>query len=72
MHLAWAGIDLDKFPKLKEWKEKLFERPGFLKGYNVPASKEVKKATLTKEEEEEAAKQASAWVMRGMKEDAAL
>lgn len=32
----WAGIDLGKFPRLKEWSEKLEEREAVKKGLLVP------------------------------------
>ena len=33
---AWAGIDLNEFPKVKEWHAKLGGREAFQKGANVP------------------------------------
>ncbi|KAK9413196.1 putative Glutathione S-transferase [Seiridium unicorne] len=62
---GWAGIPLDEFPKLKDWVNLCYEREGFKKGFNVPPSKDTKPMT-----EEEHAKQAREWILRGMKEDA--
>lgn len=32
----WAGIELDEFPRLKLWEERMFRRPGVEKGRHVP------------------------------------
>lgn len=32
----WAGIELDEFPKLKIWEERMFRRPAVEKGRHVP------------------------------------
>lgn len=33
---GWAGIPLDKFPKLKAWMERIEARPAVQKGLLVP------------------------------------
>lgn len=70
-HTAWAGIDLDEFPALKAWKERLAERPAFAKGADVPAATEEEKRPKTKEEEERIAQEARDWILKGMQKDAA-
>ena len=32
----WAGVELDDFPALKEWEERMFERPAVQEGRQVP------------------------------------
>ena len=32
----WAGIELDEFPTLKAWEERMFARPAVEKGRQVP------------------------------------
>ena len=32
----WAGIELDEFPTLKAWEERMFARPALEKGRQVP------------------------------------
>jgi len=32
----WATIDLNEFPKVKAWMEKILERPAVKKGLDVP------------------------------------
>ncbi|KAH6638681.1 glutathione S-transferase [Truncatella angustata] len=63
---SWAGISLDNFPKLKEWVNLCRKREGFQKGSNVPPAKEGPSLS-----NEEIAKQAREWIMKGMQEDAA-
>lgn len=66
----WAGIDLDEFPALKAWKERLAERPAFAKGADVPAATAEEKRPKTKEEEERIAREAREWILKGMQKDA--
>lgn len=33
---GWAGIDLDEFPALKAWDERMWSRPAVKKGADVP------------------------------------
>ncbi|KAI1246494.1 hypothetical protein MGN70_013394 [Eutypa lata] len=34
----WAGIDINAYPNVKAWHDKLARRPGFQKGLQVPVS----------------------------------
>jgi glutathione S-transferase len=36
----WAGINLDEFPKLKEWSEKIEKRDAVQKGLLVPSGED--------------------------------
>ncbi|KAI9685872.1 MAG: hypothetical protein M1822_004150 [Bathelium mastoideum] len=65
----WAGVELDKFPKLQTWLDNINERPTIQKGVNVPEKFEMKERMKTKEGEEEYAKHHSNWVMQGQKAD---
>ncbi|KAL0932955.1 glutathione s-transferase [Colletotrichum truncatum] len=68
----WAGVSLEEFPALKEWLWKLVERPGFEAGRNNPSPhKALEQHSKSDEELDEQAKSASAWILKGMKEDAA-
>jgi glutathione S-transferase len=65
---GWAGIELSDFPKLKEWEERMWERPGVQKGASVPDPyKRVKNDDP--EAMERRAAEARKWIMQGMKED---
>ena len=33
---GWAGVELDDFPTLKAWEERMAARPGVEKGRHVP------------------------------------
>ncbi|KAK7753155.1 Glutathione S-transferase 2 [Diatrype stigma] len=66
---SWAGVDIDEFPALKEWRDRCLARPGFEKGRNVP-SKHTALEPLSQEEIDKFTKLARDWVVKGMKEDA--
>ncbi|KAF2034340.1 glutathione S-transferase [Setomelanomma holmii] len=61
----WAGIDLDKFPKLKAWSEKIEAREAVKKGLLVPGG-EDQIERLRKDPNVEDPFQK--WVMQGQKE----
>jgi glutathione S-transferase len=66
----WAGVDLDEFPHLEKWLEKLLARPGLEKGRNVPTPHTaLLHKKLNAEELEEMAKHTRAWVQQGMASD---
>lgn len=70
---AWAGVQLDEFPALKAWEEKCTLRPAFEKGRHVPSPHNIREASrdpakLAKMIEDN--KEKSAWILKGMKDDA--
>ena len=65
----WAGVGLDKFPKLQTWLDSINQRPAIQRGVNVPEKFEMKEAMKTKEGEEQYVKYHSNWVMQGQKAD---
>lgn len=65
---TWAGVDLAEFSNLKAWHAKLKARPGVAAGLNVPEKNKLADVKDPKEQER-IAKEASAWVMKGMEED---
>jgi hypothetical protein len=68
---GWAGIDIDEFPTLKAWEERMTARPGVEKGRHVPDPHTIKELLKDKAKMEEHAAKSRAWVQKGMKEDAA-
>ena len=52
---AWAGIDIDEFPHLKKWDERMLARPGVEKGRHVPSPHRIKE--MSKEEMEKQAQE---------------
>jgi len=67
---GWAGIDLDKFPALKAWEERMEARPGVAKGKDVPSPHRMKELLKDKEKMQKHAEESRKWVQAGMKEDA--
>ncbi|KAL1297028.1 hypothetical protein AAFC00_004619 [Neodothiora populina] len=67
---GWAGIDIDKFPQLKAWEERMWARPALKKGANVPDPYKIKELLGNKEEVERIMQESKAWIQQGMKEDA--
>lgn len=68
---GWAGVDIEEFPALKAWEEKMLQRPGVEKGRHVPTPHTIKEVLKDKEATDRHAKQASEWIQRVQKEDAA-
>lgn len=67
---GWAGIDIDEFPKLKAWEERMLQRPGVEKGRHVPSPhRRMKELLKDKEAAERQAKEATEWIQRGQKEE---
>ncbi|KAL1955176.1 hypothetical protein VTO42DRAFT_8941 [Malbranchea cinnamomea] len=67
---GWAGVDIEEFPHLKAWHQRLLQRPAFEKGRNVPDPHRIRFEVKSREETEAEAAQARAWVQAGMKADA--
>ena len=67
---GWAGINIDEFPKLKAWDERMSKRDGVARGMNVPSPFVWKDIFKDKEAAEKAEKEASKWVLEGQARDA--
>ncbi|KAI9801722.1 MAG: hypothetical protein M1833_002404 [Piccolia ochrophora] len=65
----WAGVDVNDFARVKEWLERINERPAVQRGLDVPEPFEMKKKMQTKEGEEEFQKHHSEWVMKQQNAD---
>ena len=59
---GWAGINIDDFPTLKKWEERMWARPAVQKGANVPDPYKLKELLQDKEAMERHAAQSRAWV----------
>jgi glutathione S-transferase len=68
---GWAGIDIEEFPHVKAWEERMLARPGVEKGRHVPSPHTVKELLKNPKQVEEQAAKAREWVQASMKEDAA-
>jgi len=71
VHAAhWAGVEIEKFPHLMAWEERMGKRPAVDKGRNIPDQDRMPELKRDKEKADREAKEASDWVMKGMEEDA--
>jgi glutathione S-transferase len=67
---GWAGVDIDEFPHLKAWEERMAARPGVEKGRHVPDRHTIKDLLKDPEKMKEHAEKSRAWVQQGMAADA--
>lgn len=67
----WAGIDVDQFPNLKAWEDRMWARPALQKGANIPDPYRMKELLADKEKMERHAAESRKWIQQGMKDDAA-
>ncbi|KAK5685171.1 Glutathione S-transferase 2 [Elasticomyces elasticus] len=67
---GWAGINIDDFPNLKAWENRMWDRPAVQKGANIPDPYKMKELLADKEKMERHAAQSREWVQQGMREDA--
>lgn len=63
---TWAGVDLNKFPKLAAWVKRIDARPAVKKGLSVPNAA-VDRSDIAAESYAEARE----WIAKGDKEIAA-
>lgn len=63
-------MDINEFPHLKAWEERMLRRPGVEKGRHVPSPHKVKEVLANKEETEKKAKESAAWIQREQAKDA--
>ncbi|KAG9203770.1 hypothetical protein G6514_002385 [Epicoccum nigrum] len=67
---GWAGVEIDDFPNLKAWEERMAKRSGVEKGRHVPDPHTIKELLKDKAKMEHHASEARKWVQAGMKADA--
>ncbi|KAF3038431.1 hypothetical protein E8E11_005351 [Didymella keratinophila] len=67
---GWAGVEIDDFPNLKAWEERMAERSGVEKGRHVPDPHKIKELLKDKAKMEQHAAESRKWVQAGMKADA--
>ncbi len=66
---GWAGVDIEEFPNVKKWEEKMSAREGVSKGSNVPKPLKIKERMKDPKFMEEYGKKSSEWIMKGMSDD---
>ncbi|KAH8817498.1 glutathione S-transferase GstA [Xylogone sp. PMI_703] len=67
---GWAGVEIDDFPHLKAWEERVAQHSGIEKGRHVPEPHSIKEILKNKKLIEEKAARGQTWVQRGMADDA--
>ncbi|KAF2020594.1 glutathione S-transferase [Aaosphaeria arxii CBS 175.79] len=67
---GWAGVDIEEFPAVKAWEERMAAREGVEKGRHVPDPHTIKELMKDKKKLEEKAEESRRWVQQGMKDDA--
>jgi glutathione S-transferase len=67
---GWAGIDIEEFPHVKAWEERIVQRPAMEKGRHVPSPHTIKDLIKDKATMDKHAADARAWIQEGMKDDA--
>lgn len=55
----WAGVEIDHFPTLKKWEERMWARPALKKGADVPEKYTFKERLADKASMEKAAAEVS-------------
>ena len=63
-------MDIEEFPLLKDWEERMLERPGVEKGRHVPDPHKMKELAKDPQKMEEQAAKGRTWIQQGMQDDA--
>ncbi|GAA5889576.1 hypothetical protein JCM6882_007073 [Rhodosporidiobolus microsporus] len=61
----WAGVDIEPYPHLKQWIDRIEQRPATQAALKIPEQDMATKLRNDPEAQEKAAKEASAWIMKG-------
>ena len=67
---GWAYVDIDEFPALKAWEDRMLARPGVEKGRHVPEPHRVKEIIKNEQEAKEMAERGRELILKGMADDA--
>ena len=63
-------MDIDEFPHLKAWDERMLKRTGVERGRHVPEPHKIKELLKDKKATEEHAQKSAAWIQKSQAEDA--
>lgn len=67
---GWAGVDIDEFPLLKAWEDRMLNRPALEKGRHIPDRHGIKDLLKDKDKMAEVEEKSKQWIQSGMKQDA--
>ena len=68
--MVWAGIDVDEFPNIKAWVDRMSARPAVQRGCNVPSPFHWKDVQSDEEKMRALAKAGRSWVLKRMEVEA--
>lgn len=58
---GWAGVDIEEFPHLKAWEERMLKRPAVERGRHVPSPHKIKELLKDEGAMERKAAEARKW-----------
>ena len=67
---GWAGVEIEEFPLLKAWDDRMLARTGVEKGRHVPSPHRMKEMLANKEETEKHAAESAKWIQQSQAADA--
>jgi hypothetical protein len=65
---AWSGVDIEEFPVLKQWRDRMMARPAIAKGNDIPHPSKLKDILGDDKKMEEYAQHSRGWILQGMSE----
>ncbi|KAL6248303.1 hypothetical protein RBB50_004558 [Rhinocladiella similis] len=68
--LGFAGVEIDEFHHVKEWQQRMAQRPAVQKGYNTPKKVDLDSLSKDKQAFNTYLKTNEAWIRHGMEADA--
>lgn len=66
---AWSGVDIDEFPYVKEWKERMEGRPAIQKARTVPDPWPFEELARNDKAKDEFTKPGREWFLRVIEQD---
>lgn len=63
----WAGVDIDEFPSLKAWVQRIEDRPATKEALKIPEQDMLTRMKQDPELEKKYAEESSKWIMAGNK-----
>jgi glutathione S-transferase len=66
---GWAGVDIEEYPLLKAWRDRMMENPAVRKGNDVPEPSKILELLKDPEKVEDYAKHLRGWIMKANEKD---
>lgn len=70
--IDFSGLNINEWPNVKAWYDRLKERPGFMRGLDVPTKVDLERLAKNPDEFKAYLANNTAWIRHGMEEDAKL